>query len=620
MTRWAPALGWTAIAAAALGMLLWGFGTWPHPFVDFGRELYVPWRLGEGDVLYRDLAWFNGPFSPYWNAGVFGLLGTSLMGLVAANLAATALLVWVLHALLLRVGDRLSATAACGVFVTLFAFSQFDPIGNDNYLTPYSHEVTHGLLLSLLAIYVYAWKGREQPGGRFAVGLLLGLVALTKAEIFLAALAAVLVALGLDARARRGPGPDAPPRPRFVGLQTAFWTGLLLPPVLAFGLLAQAMPAAQALHGTLGAWPALLEGEVAFGPFYQAIRGTLGLAANLYSMGIWSALWLLALLVPLAAAFGVRRPQEPASSDGALASASPSRPLLAAATFVLSFALVYFGGRAAQLGWPDALRPLPLLMGALALLGAWKQLRAGEQDRNQEGDPTLQVALWVFAGLLLAKVGLRVRLDQYGFALAMPATLLGVVALLHGLPRQVVARGGEAGLARAGVLGVLLALLLSLLPISAAHFALRDQPLGHDGDAFLTDLRAPILQSALAVVNERPAGDTLAVLPEGVMLNYLARRENPTGHINFMPPELTIFGEEEILAAFRAAPPTLIALVHKDTREYGVGFFGQGYGTKLYGWVRRNYRPLALFGAPPLRDGNRFGIQLLEHREPSRAR
>jgi hypothetical protein len=294
------------------------------------------------------------------------------------------------------------------------------------------------------------------------------------------------------------------------------------------------------------------------------------------------------------------------------------QPIVSVATFALSFALVLFGGRAAQLTWPDVLRPLPLLIGMLALLGTWKQLRADGQGRD--GDPTLHVALWVFAGLLLAKIGLRVRLDQYGFALAMPATLLCVVALLHALPRWVAARGGEAGLARTGALGVLLALLLSLLPISAAHFALRDRPLAEGGDAFLTDPRAPILQSALDVVAHRPAGDTLAVLPEGVMLNYLTRRENPTGHINFMPPELTIFGEEEMLAAFRAEPPTLIALVHKDTREYGVGFFGQGYGTKLYGWVRRNYRPLALFGDPPLRDGSRFGIQLLERREPSRPR
>ena len=98
------------------------------------------------------------------------------------------------------------------------------------------------------------------------------------------------------------------------------------------------------------------------------------------------------------------------------------------------------------------------------------------------------------------------------------------------------------------------------------------------------------------------------------MLNYLARRANPTGHVNFMPPELLIFGEDRILEAFRRSPPDLIALTHKDTREYGVGFFGKGYGRDLYRWIEANYQPIALFGDPPLEPGSRFGVRLLERK------
>ena len=82
------ALGWLAIGALGLAMLAWSWGTWPNPYVDFGRELYVPWRLAEGDVLYRDIAWFNGPLSAYWNALLFQSFGTSLRVLVFANLLA----------------------------------------------------------------------------------------------------------------------------------------------------------------------------------------------------------------------------------------------------------------------------------------------------------------------------------------------------------------------------------------------------------------------------------------------------------------------------------------------------------------------------------------------------
>ena len=112
----------------------------------------------------------------------------------------------------------------------------------------------------------------------------------------------------------------------------------------------------------------------------------------------------------------------------------------------------------------------------------------------------------------------------------------------------------------------------------------------------------------------KPPDETLAVLPEGVMLNYLARRVNPTGHINFMPPEFVIFGEPRMLAAFQQSPPDWIVLTHKDTREYGVGFFGTGYGRVLYAWVHENYEPVKRFGDPPLEPRSKFGAALWKRR------
>jgi hypothetical protein len=102
------------------------------------------------------------------------------------------------------------------------------------------------------------------------------------------------------------------------------------------------------------------------------------------------------------------------------------------------------------------------------------------------------------------------------------------------------------------------------------------------------------------------------------MLNYLARRRNPTGHVNFMPPELLIFGEAQILAAFRESPPDWVALTHKDTREYGVGFFGRGYGRDLHAWMRQHYEPVKQWGDTPLAPGSAFGVVLLARRDLTR--
>src|SRR5207249_8319465 len=98
------------ITIAAAGMLAWSWGRWPDPVLDFGRELYVPWQLADGKVLYEDIAYFNGPLSPYFNALWFRIFGASLRTLVYVNLAIVAWLLVVLYDLLARLGGRIAAT------------------------------------------------------------------------------------------------------------------------------------------------------------------------------------------------------------------------------------------------------------------------------------------------------------------------------------------------------------------------------------------------------------------------------------------------------------------------------------------------------------------------------
>jgi hypothetical protein len=42
---------------------------WPDVLVDFGMPLYLPWRIFEGEVLYRDVMYLpGGPLSNYFCA------------------------------------------------------------------------------------------------------------------------------------------------------------------------------------------------------------------------------------------------------------------------------------------------------------------------------------------------------------------------------------------------------------------------------------------------------------------------------------------------------------------------------------------------------------------------
>ena len=138
--------GALASLVALIGALaFWSFGKWTDPVIDFGYELYVPWRLSEGDVLYREIAYRNGPLSSYWNALLFSIFGVSIRTLVVANLAILCATTGLLFALLERVATRYAALLGTALFLTVCAFSQYGNVGNYNFVTPYQRADTRCL-------------------------------------------------------------------------------------------------------------------------------------------------------------------------------------------------------------------------------------------------------------------------------------------------------------------------------------------------------------------------------------------------------------------------------------------------------------------------------------------
>ena len=179
-----------AITFAALSV--WSWRKWADPFVDFGRQLYIPWQLANGKVLYRDIAHLFGPLSQYFNAALFRIFGVSLTTLIFSNLAILAATVAGIHYLFAASCGPAAATVASMLVLLLFGFSQYIDVGNYNFICPYSHEATHSIALAV-GVMVCLYRGVRDGGVRwFALaGVLFGLVLLTKAETSLAMVVAV---------------------------------------------------------------------------------------------------------------------------------------------------------------------------------------------------------------------------------------------------------------------------------------------------------------------------------------------------------------------------------------------------------------------------------------------
>jgi hypothetical protein len=59
-----------------------------------------------------------------------------------------------------------------------------------------------------------------------------------------------------------------------------------------------------------------------------------------------------------------------------------------------------------------------------------------------------------------------------------------------------------------------------------------------------------------------------------------------------MPGWLGGTQEVGLLNRIEPKPPQAIVLFSRDTREYGIAPFGEGYGRHLAKWIARNYVPV----------------------------
>ncbi|MDB6026829.1 MAG: hypothetical protein JWM68_3052, partial [Verrucomicrobiales bacterium] len=136
------ASGWLGLIPAALAFFVMAgisWRKWPDPIIDFGGQLYIPWQLSTGSVLYRDVMYLPGPLSQYYHALLFKIFGVSLSTILVSNFVVLIGFLAIVYRLFLNCADRVTAGAIALSVVVGFAFAHYLDVGNYNYLCPYSH-------------------------------------------------------------------------------------------------------------------------------------------------------------------------------------------------------------------------------------------------------------------------------------------------------------------------------------------------------------------------------------------------------------------------------------------------------------------------------------------------
>ena len=416
--RW---LEWLAIASLVLlacHFLNISWRRWPDPQIDFGRELYIPWRLSLGDVLGRDVEPQYGPLSQYFNAGLFALFGPSLMVLVGANLIVYGAILFSAYWILRQGWGVVGAWAGSVVFVSVFSFSQFDIIGNYNYATPYAHEATHGLLVCLLLTGVLLSFLRQPNLGKCALaGLLFGLSALLKAEVMLAC-SAVVAAVAILHR-NQWSSRSA------LRMGSVFVLAAMLPSVAFFAYLSRHLSAELAFLGTGRAWlnvvaTSRFTDELAQQQFLGFDDPWRNLADHAFAAGVGATIVALIIL-------GTRLVER----RGPAAGTEGGRH------WVLAPGMVVIGAVAGHyVPWPSVGQSLF----GMATLGLLINLshRGSRRDRNHASELHLAAAARIMAGILAIALMVRMllngRIQHYGFVQASLAAMVIVAGMVSELP------------------------------------------------------------------------------------------------------------------------------------------------------------------------------------------
>ncbi|MGO8766110.1 MAG: hypothetical protein ACLQSR_13365 [Limisphaerales bacterium] len=255
-----------AVVFALAAVLTWG--KWPDPIVDYGAQLYLPWRISTGAVLYRDLFYIGGgPFSQYFDAALFKIFGASALTLASANMIFVAGILGLIYRRFLAASNALTATIIGLGIALVFVFNEYTLTGNYNFITPYSEEALHGLLLSIVVIvWMSDWVAKMRLRLAMAAGFETGLVFLTKPDIFLALAVGVAAGFILFAVTRR--------KILFVAKSLgAFLAGGVLPPLFFLWLFLRTENWRDSLRSVVFGWLPVFQPAVVNNPFIAGAWG-----------------------------------------------------------------------------------------------------------------------------------------------------------------------------------------------------------------------------------------------------------------------------------------------------------------------------------------------------------
>ena len=604
-----------AIIVVFIVMLLVSWRRWTSAIADSGREMDLPLRLLNGELLYRDVYYLYLPLSPYLNSLLYRLFGVHLDVLLTSGIICSALIVALSYRIARRILSPSEATLATLVIIVLCVFK---PTGN--LISPYAFAALHGTVLSLgilLLMLRYAVPGvqngvnaknssfdsrADSTNGSesevrsraplFWSGILLGLAAITKVEFVLTGAVTIIATLVYLHRKRYG---RLLTDLSFAALPSAV---IALPVYALFFYLVDWRTLVEDCHIFYTHLPASLI-------YYNSLRT--GLDRPLFSF----------LQMVGASAVGV------AAMSIIVLSSDRERRMLHQAGVVLALSLLVVVMIRLVVGiqWDGSpLRAMPLLL-LTFILYEW---RRGSFEAKKTTEWTCLFIISIYSLVVLARVLGRVPSGgAFGSFFLPTSMILFCYLFLRFLPQALVRWTSDQFAAkRAQRLSKILFTVVAIatVPIYAVRYrkTFSYEVTAERGHLFEPGLPGRAIDDALNFMRtETKPSEAVAVLPEGSDLTFLTGRRMPLRHQMLIPGLMSEKDEQEAMTTLQRERVRYVLIINRPMLEFGLEAFGRDFYTILGRWLDDHYRIVKVFGEssdPNQQIGDpKFFIKVLEY-------
>ncbi|WP_243361565.1 hypothetical protein [Fundidesulfovibrio terrae] len=565
-----------------------GQGKWGDIIIDYGRELYIPWQISKGKSLYLDVANYFGPLSSYINANIFTIFGTSTRVIQNFNfviLILTCILIF--NTIKFASSDKIASVCVL-VFLLFTGTSTYESLRNYNFISPYSHELMHGLFLGFVIVFLLTARQRIiLRTSIFLIGLFLGCISIAKSETFLATAAALLYYLTATIQTNEH-------RIHARGV-FSFLLGFICVPALFLIYLSSKMPILETIRSLTLMYTLPFSPPEPMRVFFSNISGSANPAKQL---GMMATSCLLIFLLYYVYHLISKKIQP----------SSPLRKALLLLCYLTPF--IAIAAKHAQPDFPSKISTtfLPPFL-VIAFFKLHSLIRSNAHQMRQK--LIILNTLTVYSLAMMLKVILNPTPDYYSSFLILPGLLTFTATTLWLVPHLRAPSEKFPIYLLAPPLIMLFMVIYPKARLSATIFnapAWITQVASTPDEISVNRSQSDVIIKILHYIkSNKKDNDTLSVMPEGIGLNYLLRMDNPTKFINLAPPEWFTFGGTRIEKAFTANPPNWIVLLHRDNMEYETDYFGKGYAQNIISWIKETYACEACFGAPPFETKNGFG-------------